>query len=291
MSSDKNSPPPRNQEPTDNTYSNDESLAAKESKQNVEPQYPWQVGTDFEMADVGGLEHCKDVLERNVIKPLKTEASRLNALGIEPSNVLLYGAPGTGKTMVAKAVASETALPFVRLSGGDLTSKWINESPQLVKRLFREASAVADSHDGAIIFLDELDSLLAQRDAQSHEENRKVVNEFLNELQETPRNVVVLGATNRFDDLDPAAIRRGRFDKHVEIGYPDLNARIGILRSQLRCRNFGLEFKDIRNIAEMTSGMSGADLARLVDEAAHNAAFARGDNAIRAMDFREVLSK
>lgn len=258
----------------------------------TELEFDWtnRSGVDFD--DVGGMDEEKAELERDVIKPLTTHREKADKLGITPSNLIFHGPPGTGKTFLTKALATELEHPFVQLSGSDVQSKWINESAQQVKTLFEEAEVVADEAGGAVVFLDELDSVLKNRDAgQAHEEDSKVVNEFLNRLENTDEyNVVFIGATNRLESLDEAGIRSGRIDKKIHIGLPDCEARASILGAKLAGRPHCLTENQIRAIAEQTDGMTAADLTSLVEDAARNSLFRRDDAKITQNDMQQALT-
>jgi SpoVK/Ycf46/Vps4 family AAA+-type ATPase len=170
---------------------------------------------------------------------------------------------------LAKALAAELNFPYVILSGSDVTSKWVNESSEKVRMLFEEAVELADTADGAVIFLDELDAVLPERQMDSHEENRKVVNEFLNRLQESgEERVLFIGATHRRDDLDSAATRNGRIDKEIFVGRPDRDTRVKIFRTQLKGRPHSLDDSDLRALAEATDGLVAADIESIVNQAA-----------------------
>lgn len=257
-------------------------------------EFDWTTETNVEFADVGGMDELKTELERDVVKPLTSHRKKAEALGITVPNLIFYGQPGTGKTFIAEALASELDLPFVKLSGADIQSRWINESSQKVNSLFDEAQTVAEQADGAVIFLDELDSILKRRDSagNAHEEDTKVVNEFLNHLEDTTdHDIVFIGATNRIDSLDTAGIRSGRIDKKIQIRMPDYETRISILKAQLRDKPYNLGEGHIREIAEQTSGMSAADLASLVDDAARNCLFQRDDDEITVEDMHRALEQ
>ncbi|WP_311172655.1 ATP-binding protein [Halobellus ordinarius] len=258
----------------------------------TELEFDWTVRSGVDFDDVGGMDDEKAELEKDVIKPLTTHREKAVELGITPSNIIFHGPPGTGKTFLAKALATELELPFVKLSGSDVQSKWINESSQKVQTLFEEAQAVAEEGGGAVVFLDELDSVLKNRGAgRAHEEDTKVVNEFLNRLENTDEhNIVFIGATNRLESLDDAGIRSGRIDKKIHIGMPDCDARASILQAQLSNRPCRLTRKQIRTIAKRTDGMTAADLTSLVDEAARNSLFRNGDAKITEEDVHQALS-
>lgn len=256
-------------------------------------EYHWITETAVSFDDVGGMAELKKELEVDIIKPLTSGRERAKRLDIPIPNILLHGPPGTGKTYIVKALATELGLPFVKLSGSDVQSKWINESPQKIATLFNEAKRVAGNEGGAIVFLDELDSVLKSRTGSesSHEEDNKVTNEFLNHLQETKNHdIVFVGATNRVDALDEAGIRAGRIDKMVYVGKPDLEARVEILQAQLEGRPNNLADEHIEYVARATEGMVAADLESIVIDAARVAAYRREDDTIEWRDFQQSIS-
>ena len=266
-----------------------------DQKQGVdfaELEFDWIPDTDVDFEDVGGMDELKTELERDVVKPLTTHREKAEELGISPTNLILHGPPGTGKTFAAKALATELGLPFAKLSGADVQSKWINESSQKVKALFEEAEVVAEDAGGALVFFDELDSVLKSRGAvQAHEEDTKVVNEFLNRLENTDEhNIVFVGATNRLESLDEAGTRSGRIDKKIHIGMPDFEARMSILKVQLNDRPHCLTEEQIGAIAERTEGMTAADLTSLVESAARNSLFDRGGDTVTHIDMHQALN-
>lgn len=259
----------RGLQPGGKSDTNDDNPASETA--NFDTKFDWgnDTGTDF--SDVGGMDSLIQEIRNDIIVPIKDNPERAAELGVTPSNILFHGPPGTGKTFMAEALATELELPFASLSGADVQSKWINESAGQVNTLFSEAKQIAEEAGGAVIFIDELDSVLASRsgDRNSHEEDTKVVNEFLRHLQDTTENdVVVIGATNRLDALDEAGIRSGRFDKKFKVGKPDLDARKNILEAQLRGRPHSLTEDEIERAAQVTQGVVAADLELLVKEAA-----------------------
>lgn len=256
-------------------------------------EYPWSHDTSTSFSDVGGMDDLIDTLQREVIKPFQ-EVERARKLGIKPPNVLFYGPPGTGKTHMAEALAGELNFPFVKLSGSNVTTKWINESSARINQLFTEAKTIAASEGGAVIFVDELDSILSDRSSgsESHGEDTKVVNELLNHLEEsTTYGVVFIGATNRIDALDKAGIRSGRIDKQIEIGKPDLKAREEILSQLLMERDHRVTVDKLHETAQQTEGLVAADIELLVRKAATNV-FTRGkSNVITNEDIDTALSE
>ncbi len=216
--------------------------------------------------DVGGLEDVKRELREVVELPLKNPGA-FKRLGIEPpKGVLLYGPPGCGKTLLAKAVANESEANFISVKGPELLSKWVGESEKAVRQVFRKARQVAP----AIIFIDEIDSLFPRRGINIDSGvTERVVSQMLTEIDgiQPLRDVVVIGATNRPDLVDPAVLRPGRLERLVYVGPPDLNTRFEILKVQTK--NMPLaEDVDLWKVALATERFSGADLAALVREAA-----------------------
>ncbi|MFB6302592.1 MAG: AAA family ATPase [Haloferacaceae archaeon] len=217
--------------------------------------------------DIGGLDEELDRVRETVELPL-SEPDLFARLGIEPpKGVLLYGPPGTGKTLIARAVANEVDATFVSVSGPEITSKYKGESEERLREVFAEAREAAPS----IVFFDELDSIAAERGGDEGMENR-IVGQLLSLMDglEARGDVVVVGATNRVDALDPALRRGGRFDREVEIGAPNEAGRREILDVHTRRTPLG-EDVDLDRLAARTHGFVGADLASLVKEAAMTA--------------------
>jgi transitional endoplasmic reticulum ATPase len=216
--------------------------------------------------DVGGLETAKEDVKESVEWPMSSP-EKFERMGIDPpSGVLLYGPPGTGKTLMAKAVANETDANFISVRGPQLLSKWVGESEKAIRQTFRKARQVAPT----IIFFDELDSLAPSRsqDVGSNVSER-VVNQLLTEMDglENMEDVMVIGATNRPDMIDPALIRSGRFDRLVMIGEPDVEGRERIL--EIHTENIPIAPDvSLRELAEITDGFVGSDLESIGREAA-----------------------
>ncbi len=218
--------------------------------------------------DIGGLKDEIRKIREMVELPLR-HPELFERLGIEPpKGVLLYGPPGTGKTLLAKAVANEANAHFIYLSGPEIMSKYYGQSEENIREVFKDAEENAPS----IIFIDEIDSIAPKRDEVTGEVERRVVAQLLALMDglESRGKVVVIGATNRPNALDPALRRPGRFDREIEIGIPDRNARREIL--EIHTRGVPLaEDVNLDKLADMTHGYVGADLAALVKEAAMRA--------------------
>ncbi len=221
-------------------------------------------------SDVGGLEDVKQQLREAVEWPLK-RPDAYEKLGIAPpKGILLYGPPGCGKTLLAKAVATESEANFVSIKGPEIFSKWVGESERAIRELFRKARQVAPS----VVFIDEIDSVAPMRGLSLGDSGvtERVVSQLLTELDGLERleGVVVIGATNRPDIIDPALLRPGRFDRVIYVPPPDEEARLEILK--VHTRNMPLaEDVNLKEIAKRTEGYTGADLAALCREAALNA--------------------
>jgi SpoVK/Ycf46/Vps4 family AAA+-type ATPase len=250
-------------------------------------EFAWQTETDVSFDNIGGMDDLKKKLHAEIIKPLENP-EKAEELGVAAPNVIFHGPPGTGKTYTAEALATELGLPFASLSGADVQSKWINQSASTVNNLFSEAKEMAAREGGAVVFLDELDSVLRTRGGSSHGEDNKVVNEFLNHLEDTKEHgIVFAGATNRLEALDDAGIRSGRIDLKIKVGKPDTEAREAILRAQLNDREHDIPDEGITELARATDGAVAADLELLVNRAAKNVLTRDGD-VIRLEDMAKV---
>ena len=215
--------------------------------------------------DIGGLTDEVKKVREMVELPLK-RPEIFSKLGIEPpKGVLLYGPPGTGKTLLAKAVANESEAHFILLNGPEIMSKFYGESEKKIREIFDEAEQNAP----AIIFIDEIDSLAPKREETSGEVERRVVSQLLTMMDglNSRGKVVVIGATNRPNSLDPALRRPGRFDREVEISVPDKSGRLSILK--IHTRGMPLTKKvDLEELSRKTHGFVGADISSLAKEAA-----------------------
>ena len=215
--------------------------------------------------DIGGLGDEVKKIREMVELPLR-HPELFKRLGVEaPKGVLLHGPPGTGKTMLAKAVAGETSSNFTYIGGPEIVSKFYGESEGKLREIFKEAEENAPS----IIFIDEIDSIAPKRDEVSGEEERRIVAQLLALMDglKSRGKVVVIGATNRPNSIDEALRRPGRFDREIEIKIPDRDGRFEIL--QIHTRGMPLaEDVDIGKLADMTHGYAGADISALAKEAA-----------------------
>ena len=218
--------------------------------------------------DIGGL-HVEIRKIREMIELPMKHPELFERLGIEaPKGVLLHGPPGTGKTLLAKAVANETESNFISLSGPEIMSKFYGESEKKLREIFRDAEKNAPS----IIFIDEIDSIAPKREEVTGEVERRVVAQLLALMDglESRGQVVVIGATNRPNAIDPALRRGGRFDREIEIGIPNREARLEIIT--VHCRGMPLaDDVNLEDISKITHGFVGADLQALAKEAAMNA--------------------
>lgn len=215
--------------------------------------------------DVAGLEKVKKTLMEMVILPTKRR-DLFTGLRRPARGLLLFGPPGNGKTMLAKAVASESEATFFNVSASSLTSKWVGEAEKLVRTLFM----VAISRQPSVIFMDEIDSIMSTRLANEHDASRRLKSEFLIQFDGVTSNpndlVIVIGATNKPQELDDAVLRR--LVKRVYIPLPDLTARRLLLRHKLKGQAFSLPSGDLERLARETEGYSGSDLQALCEEAA-----------------------
>ena len=231
----------------------------------------WLVGEkpDVTFDDIAGMEDAKRVIDEMVLYPMKSP-EKARALGLNPGGgVLLFGPPGTGKTMLGKAIAGALAAPFYYASGADLRSKWYGESEQRLSQLLNAAKA----QPVAVVFLDEIESLLPKRTEESHAADNRVVTQFLSDMggfKDSKNLLLVLGATNKPWSIDEAVFRTGRFDEKVYIGPPDLPARVKILELNLKGARVA-EDLDLQAIAGGMENASGSDMAAVVSAAKRSA--------------------
>ncbi len=220
---------------------------------------------DVKWADIGGLDGIKKELQEAVEWPLKYPDLYTTIGYSMPKGVLLYGPSGTGKTLLAKAVATESEANFISVRGPELLSKWVGESERGVREVFRRARQASP----CVIFFDEIDALAPVRGlGEDSMVTERVVSQLLTELDgiQSLAGVVVLAATNRMDMVDPSLLRAGRFDKLLFIPPPDKNARKQILDIQIKHKPIGADL-DLERVAEMTDGFSGADITSVVNTA------------------------
>lgn len=222
-------------------------------------------GDSISFDQIAGLADQKQTVQEVVCWPMK-RPDLFTGLRRAPNGLLLYGPPGTGKTLIGKAIAHESGATFFSISSSSLTSKWIGEGEKLVRVLF----AVAAYRQPAVVFIDEIDSLLTQRKADENEASRRIKTEFLVCLDGTGTSgqgrVLVIGATNRPQELDEAA--RRRFTKRLYVPLPERNDREILIRTLLSNNNHRLIDEDIQALARDTDGFSGADLQSLCTDAA-----------------------
>ncbi|UCC93590.1 MAG: AAA family ATPase, partial [Thermoplasmata archaeon] len=240
----------------------------KDAFKEVEPSTLRDVFTEpprTSWEDVGGMEDVKEKLKEAVEMPLRRPEA-FTRLGITPPRgVLLFGPPGVGKTMVAKAAAKESTANFITVKGPEILSKWVGESEKAIREIFRKAKQSAPT----IIFIDEIDSIAAKRGTRGDSgATERVVNQLLTSMDsfESLGDVIVLAATNRPDMIDPSILRPGRFDRIVYIPPPDAKERRAIL--EVHTRDMPLEGVDLDQLATQLEGYTGADIASLVREAA-----------------------
>ena len=239
--------------------------------------------------DVAGVDEAEDEL-REIVEFLKTPKKYTSIGGRIPKGVLLVGPPGTGKTLLARAVAGEAKVPFFSLSGSEFVEMFVGVGAARVRDLFAQAEVKAP----CIVFIDELDALgkaRIQSPMGSHEEREQTLNQLLAEMDgfDGRKGVIIMGATNRPEVLDPALLRPGRFDRQVLVDKPDVRGREDILR--IHVKNVKLsDGVDLKVIAARTAGFAGADLANLVNEAALLAA-RKDKTAVEMKDFEEAIDR
>ncbi len=239
--------------------------------------------------DVAGADEAKQELQE-IIEFLKDPAKFQKLGGKIPKGALLLGMPGTGKTLLAKAVAGEAGVPFLSMSGSDFVEMFVGVGASRVRDLFEQGKKLAP----CIIFIDEIDAVGRHRGAGlggGHDEREQTLNQLLVEMDgfESNEGVILLAATNRPDVLDPALLRPGRFDRQIVVDSPDVKGREGILRVHTRKIKLGPDI-ELSVIARGTPGLSGADLANLVNEAALLAA-RKNKEYVTMLDFEEAKDK
>jgi proteasome regulatory subunit len=244
---------------------------------------------DVSYADIGGIDEQIREMRETVEMPL-VDPEAFATVGIDPpSGVLLHGPPGTGKTMLAKAVANETDATFIKMAGSELVRKFIGEGARLVRDLFE----LAAENEPAVVFIDELDAVAAKRTdskTSGDAEVQRTMMQLLNEMDgfDDRGDISIVAATNRFDMLDPAILRPGRFDRLIEVPKPDAAGRERIF--EIHTEGMSLADVDLEALAADTEGLSGAEIESLTTEAGM---FAIRDERtdVRMDDFREAIAK
>ncbi|MEN3013551.1 MAG: ATP-dependent zinc metalloprotease FtsH [Endomicrobiia bacterium] len=245
--------------------------------------------SDVTFKDVAGCDEVKEELQE-IIEFLKDPKKFQRLGGKIPKGVLLYGPPGTGKTLLAKAVAGEAGVPFFSASGSEFVEMFVGVGASRVRDLFEQGRKYAP----CLLFIDELDAVGRHRFAGiggGHDEREQTLNQLLVELDgfDTTEGVILIGATNRPDVLDPALLRPGRFDRHIVVPVPDIKGREEILKVHTRKVKLADDV-NLSIIAQRTPGFVGADLANLVNEAALLAA-RKNKDAVDMSDFDEAIEK
>jgi cell division protease FtsH len=240
-------------------------------------------------SDVAGCDESKEEV-KEIVDYLKEPSKYINLGGHVPKGVLLSGAPGTGKTLLAKAIAGEANVPFYSISGSDFVEMFVGVGASRVRDLFEQAKRTAP----AIVFIDEIDAVGRQRGAGlggGNDEREQTLNQMLVEMDgfDTSTTVIIIAATNRPDVLDPALMRPGRFDRQVVVPLPDIKGREQILKVHMRKIPIANDV-EASVVARGTPGFSGADLANLVNEAALFAA-RRGKSLVNMLDFEDAKDK
>jgi cell division protease FtsH len=240
-------------------------------------------------SDVAGVDEAEEEL-REIVEFLKNPKKYTSIGGRIPKGVLLVGPPGTGKTLLARAVAGEAKVPFFSLSGSEFVEMFVGVGAARVRDLFAQAENKAP----CIVFIDELDALgkvRIQTPMGSHEEREQTLNQLLAEMDgfDARKGVIIMGATNRPEVLDPALLRPGRFDRQVLVDKPDVRGREDILRIHVKNVKIA-DNVDLKVLAARTAGFAGADLANLVNEAALLAA-RRDKTAVEMKDFDEAIDR
>ena len=244
--------------------------------------------TKTKFDDVAGLDEEKqEMLE--IVDFLKNPKKFQDMGAKVPRGVLLCGNPGTGKTLIAKAIAGEANVPFISMSGSEFIEMFAGLGASRVRKLFEKARKVAP----CIVFIDEIDAIGSRRTSSSgaESENNQTLNQLLVEMDgfDTEETIIVLAATNRPEMLDKALLRPGRFDRQITIGLPDLNGREDILKIHAKGKKFAYDV-DLRSIAEDTAGFTGAELSNILNEAAILATI-RKNESITNKDIEDALKK
>lgn len=230
---------------------------------------PKDLEVDFN--DIAGNVEAKEQV-RDIIDFIQKPEKYHNLGAKMPKGIMLYGPPGTGKTLMAKAIAKEAGVPFFSVSGSDFVQLYVGVGASRVRELFKEAR----KHEKAVVFIDEIDAIgkkRSQNALQSNDEKDQTLNALLTEMSgfKEEEGIIVIAATNRIDTLDEALLRPGRFDRHIEIGYPDVNAREAIIKLYFKNRPIADEVSS-SDLAKQTVFFTGAMLENLINEAAIEAA-------------------
>lgn len=242
---------------------------------------------NIKFSDIAGLDESKADIE-HLVQFLKSPESYIEAGAKLPKGIVLYGPPGTGKTLTAKAIAGEANVPFLSVSGSDFIEMYAGLGARRVRKLFEEARSMSP----CIIFIDEIDAIGGKRSTgPSSGESNQTINALLSEMDgfSTKDGIIVLAATNRIGDLDPALVRPGRFDRHVAINLPDLDGRREILKLHLKNKKVN-DSVNLEDWAKMTIGFSGAALEMLMNEATIQAVN-HGSSVISTEDIDEAYYK
>jgi transitional endoplasmic reticulum ATPase len=271
-------------------YGDDFTTALKE----VQPSAMREIfieATNTRWSDVGGLDEARQEIIETIEWPLRNP-KKFSDMGIKPpKGIVLYGPPGTGKTLLARAVAGESEANFVNIRGPELLSKWVGESEKAVRETFRKARQVSPS----IIFFDELDALAPARGGgdDGSRVSERVVNQILTELDGLVEleGVVVIGASNRPDIIDPALMRPGRFDRLVYVGAPNREGRLNIFKIHSKKMPLGADV-DLNQMAELTENYVGSDIEAVCREAAMLAMRENFDaKEVNSKHFHEAIKK
>lgn len=262
--------PPRSRTPSHHSSQSNAATPTTINVKGIEPKLVQTIMDEIiesgsqrvQFTDVAGNETAKQALKEMVILPA-VRPELFTGLRTPSRGLLLFGPPGNGKTLLARAVATECQATFFSISAASLTSKYVGDGEKMVRALF----AVARELQPAIIFIDEIDSLLSERSQSEHEASRRLKTEFLIQFDGLPtgnsenERIVVMAATNRPQELDEAALRR--FPKRVYVTLPDFDTRISLLSSLLQKQSSPLNGDELKNLARMTEGYSGSDLTAL----------------------------
>lgn len=242
--------------------------------------------SDVSFKNVAGLDEIKEELHETI--DFINHTLKYKKMGAKiPKGILFHGPPGTGKTLLAKAVAGETNSTFLYASGSEFVEKYVGVGAKRVRTLFEKAKKEAPS----IIFIDEIDAIGTKRNSESNNEKDQTLNQLLVEMDgfNTSETVIIIGATNRIDLLDEALLRPGRFDRHIYVGNPNIKSREKIL--QVHTKNKPMDKSiDIKAIARKTTGLSGAQLANIANEAAI-IAVRKNKNSISSNEFDAAIER